>query len=300
MRKYLLAGAAALIIATPAMARDNSGYVGIEGGVLFPKKQNINASTDFTDPLVTDVLDTRVASFKSKTGYDIDAIAGYDFGMFRLEGELGYKRAKLKSGSINSAFLTSLNTGSGDIFIDDDFDLGGRTSVLSGMVNGLLDFGDDNGISGSIGGGIGRAKVKQFGDSDNAWAYQLIAGVRTAVSQNIDIGLKYRYFRTGKLNFNDEFGFTGVGTGSGGTVFFDNSSKFSSHSLLASLIFNLGTAEVMAPPPPPPMAPAPEPMAPQTQTCPDGSVILATSACALPPPPPPPPAAPVERGERGQ
>ncbi len=252
MRKYLLAGAAALIIATPAMARDNSGYVGIEGGVLFPKKQNINASTDFTDPLVTDVLDTRVASFKSKTGYDIDAIAGYDFGMFRLEGELGYKRAKLKSGSINSAFLTSLNTGSGDIFIDDDFDLGGRTSVLSGMVNGLLDFGDDNGISGSIGAGIGRARVKQFG------------------------------------------------TGSGGTVFFDNSSKFSSHSLLASLIFNLGTAEVMAPPPPPPMAPAPEPMAPQTQTCPDGSVILATSACALPPPPPPPPAAPVERGERGQ
>ena len=44
------------------------------------------------------------------------------------------------------------------------------------------------------------------------------------------------------------------------------------------------------PPPPPPAAPA-------TQTCPDGSVILATAACPAPPPPPPP--APVERGERG-
>jgi iron complex outermembrane receptor protein len=54
-----------------------------------------------------------------------------------------------------------------------------------------------------------------------------------------------------------------------------------------------------APPPPPPPPPPPQPPPPvATQTCADGSVILATDACpALPPPPPPP--APVERGERG-
>jgi iron complex outermembrane receptor protein len=46
-----------------------------------------------------------------------------------------------------------------------------------------------------------------------------------------------------------------------------------------------------APPPPPPPPPPPA-----TQTCPDGSVILATDACPAPPPlPPPPPPAP-ERG----
>ena len=52
-----------------------------------------------------------------------------------------------------------------------------------------------------------------------------------------------------------------------------------------------------APPPPPPAPPPPPPpAAPATQTCPDGSVILATEACpARPPPPPPPPPAP-ERG----
>jgi len=44
-----------------------------------------------------------------------------------------------------------------------------------------------------------------------------------------------------------------------------------------------------APPPPPPAAPA-------TQTCPDGSVILATDACPAPPPPPPPPPPAPERG----
>ncbi len=44
-----------------------------------------------------------------------------------------------------------------------------------------------------------------------------------------------------------------------------------------------------------PPAPMPPPAAaPATQTCPDGSVILATDACPAPPPPPPPPAP--ERG----
>ena len=46
----------------------------------------------------------------------------------------------------------------------------------------------------------------------------------------------------------------------------------------------------VAPPPPPPPPP------PATQTCPDGSVILATDACPVPPPPPPPPAPEPERG----
>ena len=46
--------------------------------------------------------------------------------------------------------------------------------------------------------------------------------------------------------------------------------------------------EVLPPPPPPPP--------PATQTCPDGSVILATEACPAPPPPPPPPPPAPERG----
>jgi iron complex outermembrane receptor protein len=52
-------------------------------------------------------------------------------------------------------------------------------------------------------------------------------------------------------------------------------------------------AVAMAPPPPPP---PPPPAAPATQTCADGSVILATDACPAAPPPPPPPAPEPERG----
>src|SRR6185295_7740534 len=49
----------------------------------------------------------------------------------------------------------------------------------------------------------------------------------------------------------------------------------------------LPPAPPLPPPPPPPPAP------PATQTCPDGSVILAAEACPAPPPPPPPPPPPV-------
>ena len=54
------------------------------------------------------------------------------------------------------------------------------------------------------------------------------------------------------------------------------------------------SAPYVAPPPPPPEPAVPTPA---TQTCSDGSVILASDACPPPPPPPPPPPAP-ERGGR--
>jgi len=57
--------------------------------------------------------------------------------------------------------------------------------------------------------------------------------------------------------------------------------------------------ESAPPPPPPAVLPPPPPPPPQpTQTCADGSVILATDACPAPPPPPPPPL-PAPAPERG-
>src|SRR5258705_6296729 len=249
MRNYLLAAVAAAVIASPAAAKDNSGYVGLEGGILFPQKQDINASVDFTNPLVTDIGDSNVGRFKFKKGYDVDLVGGYDFGMFRLEGELGYKRTKNKSFSLDPAFVTALNAGAGTALTSSDFDIGGHASVLSGMVNALLDVGGNGGIGGYAGVGAGYAHVKEFSDSDNSFAWQLLAGVYAPVSDNIDVGLKYRYFRSSKLNMNSDFAFA-PGAGpcgpvgapspcSGGTRTFGINDRFTSHSLLASLAYNL-------------------------------------------------------------
>lgn len=70
----------------------------------------------------------------------------------------------------------------------------------------------------------------------------------------------------------------------------------SSNGFSAGLSYSFGAA-TLPPPPPPPPAPPPPPEPPATQTCADGSVILATDMCPAPPPPPPePPAAIPERG----
>src|SRR6476659_319078 len=93
VRKYLLAAAAAAAIATPAAARDHSGYIGIDAGVMWSKS---SLHIDATDSYYCDYFDYYFSSCntslssKNKLGYDIDAVGGYDFGMFRLEGELAY------------------------------------------------------------------------------------------------------------------------------------------------------------------------------------------------------------------
>ena len=131
MKKLLLTSAAALVIATPAAATtDNSPYVGIEGGVMWPKSQDIFGNINFTNTATTDFARAEVARQRYKMGWDVDLIGGYDLGMFRLEGELGYKRAKNKNVSVNNTFITALNGGAGTTYTTTtDFDLAGHTSV---------------------------------------------------------------------------------------------------------------------------------------------------------------------------
>jgi iron complex outermembrane receptor protein len=64
---------------------------------------------------------------------------------------------------------------------------------------------------------------------------------------------------------------------------------------LLGATYKFGARAAAAPPPLPP-APPPPPPPPATQTCADGSVILATDACPVAPPPPPPPPPAPERG----
>ena len=216
MRKYLLVTAAAVAIASPAVARDGSGYVGLEGGVMFPRSQGGVFTATFTQSAQSPAAGTPAPApgtglvgalappldvapagvvgasrVKWKTGWDIDAIAGYDFGMFRLEGELGYKRSKIKRFSQDTAFGTAVETAlnpagtTGTAFVfplntPTSFGINDHLSILSGMLNGLVDFGGDDSINFSVGGGVGYARVKEFGDHDNKFEWQLLAEALSA------------------------------------------------------------------------------------------------------------------------
>src|SRR3954453_6627803 len=184
MRKLAITMAlASTALATPAVARDHSVYVGLEGGVMWVEDSPFAVTDAQTNPVYT---------IDHKTGYDVDAIAGYDFGAVRIEAEIGYKRAS----------IDSVNT------IDTVFPASGHASALSLMGNVLFDFGDENGLSGYAGGGLGVARAKfgfssanvfpygavSFSGSDSRLAWQAILGARYAVTPNFDVGLKYRLF----------------------------------------------------------------------------------------------------------
>jgi OmpA-OmpF porin, OOP family len=254
MRYLAIAAAlASTAMASSASARDKAWYIGAEGGVMVVEDINLNIGTLAS-----------AGKVDSKIGYDVDGIIGYDFGPFRMEAEVGYKQAQVEGYSSTTTTrrgATQPNAAAGTFP-----GAAGTTSALSFMLNGLLDFGDDDGLNGFIGGGAGVARVKHskysinpaglfLDDSDTGFAYQAIAGVRAPLTSHIDVGLKYRFFNVDGVDTIDALGRA-------------NHGRFRSHSILGSFIYNFGEPEV-APPPPPPPAPAPEPA----------------------PPPPPPPAA---------
>ena len=171
MRKYLIATTAMVVFATPAVAKDHSGYVGGDIGAVWPKKQSIHGFSDFSGPVVcppivgavcttppVDITDTDLGRVKYKTGWDADLIGGYDFGMFRLEGQLGYMHSKIKRHDFNT-FIGLINTRAGAVVIplDSNFGVDTKAHAWDAMINGWLDFGGETGIGGGV--EIGRAHV---------------------------------------------------------------------------------------------------------------------------------------------
>jgi outer membrane protein OmpA-like peptidoglycan-associated protein/opacity protein-like surface antigen len=241
MRKLAVTLAlATTALSTPALARDDAWYVGVEGGAMLVEDIKFDVGTA-----------KEAVTVNHKAGWDADAVVGYDFGPFRAEAEVGYRSAVVTS--VNSSVSLPGRTASGAAYTfpagNREY-AGGRSSALSFMVNGLLDFGEDTGVQGFVGGGVGVARVKNtialntyqdsLDDSDTVFAWQAIAGIRAPLSDSIDISLKYRFFNADNVKLTDVSGRAFEG-------------RFRSHSILGGLIFNFG-----APAPEPTPTPTPE------------------------------------------
>lgn len=252
MRRYLCPIAALAAVSSPALALDGAGYVGIEGGASLVRHTDYDVAATRVETVPTGsgllgqtvtTTDTRYGNgfvADHKTGVDVDAVAGYDFGFFRLEGEIGYKRAQLRRLAPSSALLGDINTAPIGGVTASSFASGGHTSVLSGMVDGLFDYNLTPGLRVYGGGGVGRARVRSLGDRDTAMAYQLIAGAAAPIGNNLEIGLKYRYFQTAHLHFDGDASFSDAGTGATSVSQFNERGRFRSNSLLVSLAYNFG------------------------------------------------------------
>lgn len=226
MRNLLCA--AALGVAT--LAAGNAGaaqnwYAGLEGGITFPEKSHFFGETSTMDGDAT-----------FKDGYMIGGVMGYDFGGFRAEGELVYRRNSAKDVTfINDA---GLGVASGVGPLHGEYSAGGHSDSFAGMVNGYYDIGTDWVVHPYIGVGIGLAGVK-FSDvnangavalqgSKTEFAYQGIVGLRWAISDQVGMSFDYRYFATGHVD---------VGDGLNDSVRAD---KYRSHTLSLGLHYNFG------------------------------------------------------------
>jgi opacity protein-like surface antigen len=138
-------------------------------------------------------------------GFDVNGAVGYAFGNgLSLEAQLGYQRSDQTGGTYGPYDVPVTGTG----------------SVLYGMVNAW--YGVDLGnITPFVGGGVGVASMtldsvytgamfedSTFKDSDATWAAQIGAGLAVAVTEDIDLVGRYRYFTTGDVSFVDGQGTT--------------------------------------------------------------------------------------------
>lgn len=243
----VLAGTAALI-AVPAQARDGQVYIGVDGGLSIADEVDVDLAD--TDPQIN------AAFADTNVGIDTALVVGYDFGAFRLEAEGGYKQNGYDSLTVlNSGILSGNLTVPGGTVVENEEDL----SIWSGMLNGLIEFGKDDGLQIFAGGGAGFANVSLpvevagvgtvVDDNKTDFAWQLLGGLRFAVTDNLDLGLKYRYFVI------DEFELEAA---NGRPIEVD----YQAHSVLASLVYNFGAKAPPPPQPPAPVAPPPPPPPP--------------------------------------
>lgn len=259
MRKFVIGMAmASTALTAPAMAREGQWYIEGHGGAMIVEDLTFDVGESVNDSTV---------GFDS--GYDFGASVGHDFGPFRLEAEASYRAADvddLAAGQVGFATVAPLSATGGS------FPATGEFNALSFMLNGLFDFGPDDGLQGFFGGGIGVARVDLDGtlqlsgsaidDSDTGLAWQLLAGVRAPLSDSWDVGLKYRYFNAEDVNLIDPRGL-------------DLVADASTHSILGTITYNFGGEEPAPPPPPVVVPPPPAPVAPPPPR-------------PAPPPPPPP------------
>jgi OmpA-OmpF porin, OOP family len=268
MRKLAIGLAlASTALASPSMARDGQWYVGVDGGAMIVEDLQLDIGALPIE-----------GTANTKTGYDFGAVVGYDFGGFRLEAETSYREADLTS---FASSVPGIPSGAGAGLSTAGLKAtNGDVNALSFMVNGMLDFGEDDGLQGFVGGGVGVARVdvqqifaapSWLDDSDTGFAWQALAGIRAPLSDSWDVGLKYRFFNASKVDLVDRLG-RGVET------------RFRSHSLMGSIVYNFGGEEVvevveppMVVPPPPVIAPPPPrplPPPPPRVTCNTGPYIV--------------------------
>lgn len=213
MRKALLA-TSLVALAIPSTAHASEVYIGVSSGFNFVSDSSNEGAFDATVPATEDW-----PSIPSGTslGWDTDFETGmmlsghigmkYDSGL-RAELEVGYSKADVSSHSnlaaggaiidgVDVAVLTRgapnvTNPTVGEVIADGQ----GELSTFGAFLNGYYDFNAGSGFVPFLGAGIGLQSVDVdfmpsgvpvAADSDDVFAWQLMAGASVELSNSVDV-----------------------------------------------------------------------------------------------------------------
>jgi opacity protein-like surface antigen len=206
MKKALLTSVILAILILPNYTSAAQGRAGGYASVFLGTSllDDTDVSTDQYFGSVTTYNDR----IEFNPGVYAGGTAGYDFGIFRLEGELSYRQNEMDK-------ITDRDTGFKYGGVDGD------VGVFAVMANAFFDLHNDTPITPYFGGGIGVATIyisDTFGtdnlgvrrtlyseDNESVFAYQAGGGLDIALNRQTSLDIGYRYFETEKANFTSDW-----------------------------------------------------------------------------------------------
>jgi opacity protein-like surface antigen len=225
--KKILISALLLSVMSSANAFANV-YVRGSGGLAMQNDSHYNYSWDTNLPPPGVVGYKLVHGVESgdrvfKSGYLVNGAVGYDFGNYRVEGEIGYQNNGVKRfvGRMDERTDWAVwppVSPRNEPYNNDVSNSSISESILSYMVNGYVDIDVHSAtIKPYVMGGLGMASVTMHYDtpyvtsdkttsgsfSDHVMAWQIGAGLSVKVGKRSSVELGYRYFATDKTHFND-------------------------------------------------------------------------------------------------
>jgi len=143
-----------------------------------------------------------LGTMKFDPGFASSFAGGFNFGMFRIEGELGYQGNNVDNKYDYYYRDDYYHDYHDDHYHDSSHENSCDLTAYSLMGNFYLDFVNPSPVTPFLTAGIGMATVNLFDYyDDTVFAYQVGAGLAFAINPRMSIDLKYRYFATEDLDF---------------------------------------------------------------------------------------------------
>ena len=183
MKTWSLVAAAATAAAMAAASSPAAAQWYVSGSGMYVMTDD----SDLTDSSLPGVTGTLSAN----DGGGFTFALGYSWNMgLRAEFEGAYRNNGLDRLTLRAFGLTATGAASGE------------TSVWSGMANAYYDFKTSSPFTPYVGAGLGFANVNvditvagvNANSEDTTFAYQLMGGVKYALTREIDLRMGYRYF----------------------------------------------------------------------------------------------------------